>query len=32
VPEPSEWAMMMVGLGLVGAMARRKNRSQQQAA
>jgi PEP-CTERM motif len=26
VPEPSEWALMMVGLGMVGAIARRKNR------
>jgi hypothetical protein len=25
VPEPQEWAMMMVGLGLVGFMARKKN-------
>jgi hypothetical protein len=32
VPEPSEWAMMMIGLGLVGEIARRRKRKEQQAA
>ena len=31
VPEPSQWAMMLAGLALVGFMARRNSRSQDDA-